>query len=101
MRLCPGFRLAICCIYATVLSGLAAPPGMADEADPNLMAALAATEPSAPSTLQQLQMDFAQKIGGDLSQADLYLSGAGKVQLAEHASDVHLEDGETLILHAI
>ena len=44
---------------------------------------------------------FAQKIGNQLEQANLYLSGAGKVELAEHTAQTELPDNEPLLLHPL
>ncbi len=44
--------------------------------------------------------EFADQIGGELQQADLYLSGAGKMELAEHKSRTQLPDNEPLIMRA-
>lgn len=52
-------------------------------------------------SLMDLGRDFARRIGNNLNEADLYLSGAGKVQLAEHKAQTQLPDDEPLLLHGI
>lgn len=49
----------------------------------------------------KLGRSFASQIGRQLTEADLFLSGAGKLQLAEHKSKTRLPDNEPLILHGV
>ena len=56
---------------------------------------------SAQSNYLDLGTDFMRSIGSNLQQSDLYLSGAGKLELAEQKSGSFLPDGETLLLHAV
>ncbi len=51
--------------------------------------------------LMALGQEFAQKIGYDLKLANLYLSGAGKIELAEHKAGTILPDNEPLLMHVI
>ena len=68
-------------------------------------------QPAAPTAAQlqaeqhrkallSLGRQFADTIGSRLQEADLYLSGAGKMELAEHKSRTQLPDNEPLIMHA-
>ena len=88
----------LCCLITTALSGMVTAPVMADDA-----ASMPAAAPQVAkiSALDQLRQDFITRIGGDLNSADLYLRGAGKVELAEHTSGTILPDDEPLLLHAI
>lgn len=67
-------------------------------------AALAQTQEAAgppEKSLMDLGRDFARKIGNNLTQADLYLSGAGKLELAEHKAQTQLPDNEPLLLRGV
>ena len=100
-----GFRKSVlCCLFAALLSGFVAGPNIAraqDQAPPPAAIAAPLSPPSRQAALMQLGKDFANKVGGALGAADLYLSGAGKLELAEHASGIHLPDNEPLLLHGI
>lgn len=48
-----------------------------------------------------LGKQFANVIGDRLSEADLYLAGAGKIELAERKAHTQLPDNEPLIMHAL
>lgn len=67
---------------------------------------MAATDPTTPAptisreALKKLGQQFANKIGNRLQEADLYLNGAGKLQLAEHKSHTKIPDDEPLIMRA-
>ena len=72
--------------------------------------AAATQPPAAPDAAQQqadqhrkallaLGHEFANTIGSELQEADLYLAGAGKVDLAQHKSRTELPDNEPLIMH--
>ncbi len=70
----------------------------------------AAAPPLTPAQLKAVQyhkalmalgQEFAQKIGHDLNMANLYLSGAGKIELAEHREGTILPDNEPLLMHAV
>ncbi|MDB5491544.1 MAG: hypothetical protein JWO78_1393 [Micavibrio sp.] len=50
--------------------------------------------------MMDLGDDFMRDIGGALKRSDLYLSGAGKFELAEQKSGSFVPDGEPLLLHA-
>ncbi len=52
-------------------------------------------------SLMDLGRDFARRLGNNLTQADLYLSGAGKLELAEHKAQTQLPDNEPLLLHGV
>src|ERR1019366_1413083 len=97
-------KSVVCCLFATLLSGFVARPGIVraqDQVPPPATAAAPLPPPSRQAALTQLGEDFANKVGSDLGAADLYLSGAGKLELAEHASGTHLPDDEPLTLHGI
>ncbi len=86
-----------CCIFATALASCLWSFATYADTPPD-----SATQGSIPkSQLLKLGQDFAQEIGGDFSQADLYLKGAGKLELAEHKSHTRLQDDEPLIMHGI
>jgi hypothetical protein len=88
-------------------------PALAQDNTPVVQAPAAQTAaPQAPAltpeqqaaahrkALYALGQQFAQTIGGELQEADLYLNGAGKMELAEHKARTELPDDEPLIMHA-
>lgn len=89
-------KLAVCCLFATTLAG-----GSFVSRAANATATTPAKPDPKQAALERLRHDFTRKVGRDLSQADLYLQGAGKVELAEHASGTFIGDGEPLLLHAV
>ncbi len=51
--------------------------------------------------LSELGDDFVSKIGGSMDEADLYLSGAGEIELAERKAKTVLPDDEPLLLRPV
>ncbi len=80
-------------LSAGIIVGCAGWIGKATAAD------LAAS--SNKKALQELEDNFASKIGGSLSEAELYLTGAGKIELAERKAKTVLPDNEPLLFHII
>ncbi|MBU6476127.1 MAG: hypothetical protein KGQ70_09190, partial [Alphaproteobacteria bacterium] len=88
------------CISCPARADDAAAPPAAPAPAPELTAAqLKAAQYH--QALMALGQEFAQKIGHDLNMANLYLSGAGKVELAEHRAGTILPDNEPLLMHAV
>jgi hypothetical protein len=69
-------------------------------------AAASTTDPAAPQitipreALLKLGQKFVNTVGHKMTEADLFLSGAGKIELAEYKSRTRLPDNEPLIMRA-
>ncbi len=95
--LCPALILGLLCCAS---SPAAASDGTAQTPPPKLTSAQVKAA-KYHKALMDLGQEFAQKIGHDLNMANLYLSGAGKIELAEHRSGTILPDNEPLLMHAV
>lgn len=84
---------------ALLLGGISFAPCAAFGAD-HAAAPVASKPAISREALRKLGREFANTIGSRLQEADLYLNGAGKIELAEHKARTQIPDDEPLIMHA-